>query len=184
LGHVAHPLPKDWTIVCVDVQKDFLFETEWMVEDLPLILPKIVRLAQRFQHGTVFTRFINPMNRFFSKWSLCLEGSVGAELVDDLKPFANFVFDRTGYSCMKSTELVNFLMQNRVWSLYFAGVETDACVYASMLDAFELGFEVHVFEDCVASGKRPLHEPALTMMKKQFGDDAVIDSTDFLQSFG
>ncbi|MEM3507356.1 MAG: isochorismatase family cysteine hydrolase [Candidatus Bathyarchaeia archaeon] len=172
-----------WLILCIDMQKDFYYDTAWKVKDMPRIIPNILQLAKAYSKNIVYTRFINPKNKFFSKWNLCIKGTEGAEIIDELKPFANLIFDKPGYSCMKSMELVNFLLQKDFKTLYFVGVETDACIYASMLDAFEIGFDVYVIKDAVTSSNLKLHKAALEMIKKQFGNDSIISLKDLFRLY-
>jgi nicotinamidase-related amidase len=172
-----------WLILCIDMQNDFYYDTAWQVRDMRRIIPKILQLAKAYSKNIAYTRFINPKNKFFSRWKLCIKGTKGAEIIDELKPFANLIFDKPGYSCMKSIELVNFLLQKDFKILYFVGVETDACIYASMLDAFEMGFDVYVVRDAVTSSNVKLHKVTLEIIKKQFGSDSIVDSKDLFKLY-
>ncbi|MEM2896202.1 MAG: isochorismatase family cysteine hydrolase [Candidatus Bathyarchaeia archaeon] len=176
----AQTQPSRWLILCIDMQKDFYYDTAWKVKDMPRIIPKILSMAKAYGKNMIYTRFINPENKFFSRWKLCIKGTKGAEIIEELKPFAKLVFDKPGYSCMKNIELVNFLLQKDFKELYFVGIETDACIYASMLDAFEMGFDVYVVRDAVTSSNLEFHKTVLEIIKKQFGNDSVIDSKDLL----
>ena len=48
---------------------------------------------------------------------------------------------------MRSTGLHEFLQKEKITDLYFAGLATDYCVYYSVLDALELGYNVSVVID-------------------------------------
>lgn len=172
---------KNWAVLCIDMQVDFYENTEWKVVDMPRIIPQILNIAKAHSDRIIFTRFINPGNKFFSRWKLCLKGTKGSEIIDELKPYANIIFDKTGYSCMKNFTLINHLIESKITCLYFVGVETDACIYASMIDAFEMGFDVKVVEDAVTSSVKEYHEAAIKMIKKQFGEDAVVKTSDLLK---
>jgi maleamate amidohydrolase len=47
------------------------------------------------------------------------------------------------------TELQSQLEENNAENLFFAGESTSGCVRASVIDAFSLGYQVCVVEDCV-----------------------------------
>ena len=62
----------------------------------------------------IFTRFINPNNKFFSRWRLCLKGTRGAEIIDALKPYClditDFLEEGTNKIIIKVTNTpINFL---------------------------------------------------------------------------
>ena len=54
----------------------------------------------------------------------------------------------------KSTGLAGYLREKGAESLWFCGLAADVCVYFSMKDALEEGFEVHLVQDAT----RPLDQ--------------------------
>jgi nicotinamidase-related amidase len=160
------------------MQNDFYFNTEWHVPLMGSIIPRIRVLAERFQNDALFTRFTNPKKGYAGRWNLCVQGTHGWQIVDELKPYAKKVYDKPTYSCLKCAPLLSDLERKGVVDLYFVGVETDACIYSSAADAFDLGFSVHVVEDAVTSSVKELHEAAIKLVRKQFGEHAVVNSSD------
>ena len=59
--------------------------------------------------------------------------------------------DREAYSAFDGTGLAGWLRQHGVRRLLVAGLATDYCVRASVLDALAEGFEVTVLEDGVGA---------------------------------
>ncbi|MFU8764508.1 MAG: aldehyde dehydrogenase family protein [Haliea sp.] len=66
------------------------------------------------------------------------------------------VFRKRFFSGFGNPELEPWLRQNDVSTLWVAGVYTHGCIRATVMDAYERGFEVIVVEDGVASTE-PLH---------------------------
>jgi ureidoacrylate peracid hydrolase len=82
----------------------------------------------------------------------CLEGSWGAKVIEDLDPRPNdlYVIKRR-YSGFFNTDLDLTLKDLGVEALVIAGVVTNICVRSTVHDAFFLGYQVVVPEDCVAA---------------------------------
>ena len=62
-----------------------------------------------------------------------------------------------------SREIEDYLRNNNIQRLYFAGVLTRACVMFTANSAFNLGFEVFVISDCCADRTREHHDMALQL---------------------
>jgi nicotinamidase/pyrazinamidase len=102
----------------------------------------------------------------------CQAGTPGAEFHPDLElSLIHEVFskgthpEREAYSAFDGTGLAEWLRSRGVERLYVAGLATDYCVKASVLDAREEGFEVIVLEDAIGAvdvqpgdGERALEE--------------------------
>ena len=82
----------------------------------------------------------------------CVEGSWGARVIDDLAPRPDdlYVIKRR-YSGFFNTDLDLTLKDLAVDALVVCGVVTNICVRATVHDAFFLGYQVVVPEDCVAA---------------------------------
>ena len=90
----------------------------------------------------------------------CIQGSKGASFHTDLKTDQFETIFRKGtnpridsYSGfydnahLKSTGLAGYLKDKKAETLYFAGLAADYCVYFSMKDAIEEGFDSVLIED-------------------------------------
>lgn len=88
----------------------------------------------------------------------CQAGTPGAEFHPELDrgPIAE-VFskgtesDLEAYSAFDGTGLADWLRERLVRRLLVAGLATDYCVRASVLDALREGFEVTVLEDAIGA---------------------------------
>ena len=88
----------------------------------------------------------------------CRQGTPGAEFHPalDRSPIQEIFscgaeVDLDGYSAFEATELAAWLRDRSVRRLFVAGLATDYCVRASVLDACREGFDVVVLEDGIAA---------------------------------
>ena len=88
----------------------------------------------------------------------CQAGSPGAEFHPGLdtarlqEVFSKGTHpDQEAYSAFDGTGLADWLRSRHVQRLFVAGLATDYCVLASVLDARKEGFEVVVLEDAIGA---------------------------------
>ena len=82
-----------------------------------------------------------------------LQGSWGAEIVAGLDTKEQDIYvAKHRFSGFFNTELDQILRNMGITSLFFAGLATDICVYATLQDAAFLGYDVLMLEDLVATG--------------------------------
>ena len=90
------------------------------------------------------------------RW-ICEEGTPGHAQPDSLKPASGEeVVHKRFFSAFSSGTLAPLLEARRVDTLIICGIHLHACVRETILDAYELGFEVIVADDAVGSDD-PLH---------------------------
>lgn len=70
-------------------------------------------------------------------------------------------FDKRHYSAFSGTDLDIRLRERGITDLYLTGVCTDICVLHTAVDAYNLGYKIHVYKDAVASFDPVGHEWAL-----------------------
>eukprot|EP00929_Paragymnodinium_shiwhaense_P007654 TRINITY_DN111562_c0_g1_i1.p1 TRINITY_DN111562_c0_g1~~TRINITY_DN111562_c0_g1_i1.p1 ORF type:complete len:252 (-),score=29.68 TRINITY_DN111562_c0_g1_i1:457-1122(-) len=108
--------------------------------------------------------------------TLCDETPVGragtakAELLPQLRhPWVKFV-EKQQFSCFYGSTLDATLRNAGVDSIYLVGINTDYCVFATTLEAWERGYNVTVFTDGVTSvGGEGGHAMGLKMHSQFFG---------------
>lgn len=57
--------------------------------------------------------------------------------------------------------------------LYVAGLETDACVLATLFDLWDEGFTFHVYQKGVGTSREDLSAPSLELIRRQFGTHVI-----------
>lgn len=75
-----------------------------------------------------------------------------------------WVFRKSRYSAFRGTRLNAWLKKRGIADLVVAGVMTHLCVEATVRDAFEAGYRVHVPLDGCAAGEKILHLGSLRSM--------------------
>jgi nicotinamidase-related amidase len=80
------------------------------------------------------------------------KGGWGAQIVDELNPGEQDIHvTKHRFSGFWDTELNSILRNMDITTLFFAGVNADQCVMATLEDATFLGYDVLMMEDCVAT---------------------------------
>jgi ureidoacrylate peracid hydrolase len=114
---------------------------------------------------------------FLKREPHCLEGSWGARVIDDLEPRADDVFVvKRRYSAFFNTDLDLTLRDLRLESVVVFGVVTNICVRSTVHDAFFLGYQVVVPEDCVAATGPREQESSLYDIATHFGVVSTADA--------
>lgn len=59
-------------------------------------------------------------------------------------------------------------------AVYVAGLETDACVLATLFDLWDEGYSFRVYRQGVGTNRPDLAQPALALIRRQFGDQVLL----------
>jgi nicotinamidase-related amidase len=110
----------------------------------------------------------------------CRTGSDGAAFADALTvEEADVVVTKHRYSAFQGTDLETYLRSNDVSRLLVGGVNTNVCVAATVMDAFDRDYRVTVLEDCTASTDPDLHASTLENVASNFGTVRRSDEVEF-----
>lgn len=77
--------------------------------------------------------------------------------------------DKRHYSAFSGTDLDIRLRERGITELYLTGVCTDICVLHTAIDAYNLGYQLFIFEDAVASFDPVGHDWALRHFETVLG---------------
>ncbi|MCH9756384.1 MAG: nicotinamidase [Gammaproteobacteria bacterium] len=160
-------------LLIVDMQLDFMPGGSLAVPGANALVSVINELQEQFElvvatqdwHPKTHESFIsNNVNKSGIWPDHCVQGTTGALLHPELKTHHVAAIIRKGmdkridsYSAfydnehLKSTGLAGYLRDQGVKRLYFCGVCADICVYFSIEDALEEGFECVLIEDATAA---------------------------------
>jgi nicotinamidase/pyrazinamidase len=158
-------------LLIVDVQTDFCPDGALPAPGGDRILPALNRYladarerempvyASRDWHPAVTTHF----KAYGGEWPPhCVQGTAGAQFHPGLKLPADAIViskgdspDRSGYSAFdghtpQGTALLDDLHERRIDRLYVAGIATEYCVKATVLDALRFGLRVSMLPDAIA----------------------------------
>ena len=157
---------KDAALILVDIQNDFCPGGALAVAEGDEIVAVVNRLMPGFPL-VVSTQDWHPANHISFKerggpWPPhCVQGTRGAELHPALNTgtVANYFRkasspDKDAYSEFEGVDengrtLDEFLKSRKVKKVYVAGLATDYCVKATVLDALKLGYEVFAVTDAM-----------------------------------
>ncbi|WP_340373533.1 cysteine hydrolase family protein [Peribacillus sp. FSL E2-0218] len=106
-----------------------------------------------------------------------ISGTMGRDLYGKLKEEyeANknrsnvHYIDKTRYSAFAGTELDIRLRERHITDVHLVGVCTDICILHTAIDAYNLGYNIFVYEHAVASFNDNGHEWALGHFKGSLG---------------
>ncbi len=112
----------------------------------------------------------------------CVEGSPGAQFLDDLKPREDeFYVPKRRYSAFFGTDLEILLKGLKVETLVLIGFLTDVCVHYSGADAHQHDYRIRVVRECVAGSSLEAHDASLNALEylqrgAVVSTDAMIDA--------
>ncbi|KAA8483581.1 nicotinamidase/pyrazinamidase [Arcticibacter tournemirensis] len=184
-------------LLLIDLQNDFLEGGSLAVPKGNEVIPIVNQIQSRFDL-IVATQDWHPANHksfasnhkgrmVFEKIDLngleqvlwpdhCIQGTVGAELSDQLDARPIEVIFRKGvdpdidsYSGFydnghrRSTGMAGYLRDKGVTALYVAGLAADYCVYYSVLDAIAEGFDTYLIENAT----RAISDEGFQLAKKE-----------------
>jgi ureidoacrylate peracid hydrolase len=166
-------------VLVVDMLNDFLKQGGKMVLDGGgVLIPPMRRLLTHARKAGVPVIYVNDCHRqglkddreFKKRSEHCVEGTWGAEVIDELKPKKkDFVVLKHRFSGFYETDLDLTLKDMGVDTLVVMGVVTNICVRSTIHDAFFRGYKVLVPKDCVmATGERE-QESSLYDIDTHFG---------------
>ena len=93
-----------------------------------------------------------------------------ADLYTEIKEDSKvFWLDKRHYSAFSGTDLDIRLRERRVTTVVLTGVLTDICVLHTAIDAYNLGYDVEIPAEAVASLTEENHQFALNHLKNVLG---------------
>lgn len=155
-------------LIIIDVQKGFVNTKAAM---------KVVDLIQKHLKTTHYDLVIQ--SRWENYMGSQYETQLGYDAVGNsaetemiIKDYGDHIITRTAYSCL--TEKAKKLLQHDD-EIFLCGLETDACVLGTCFSLWDNDYRhFHVIEKLTTTNQGRLHEPALQIMRRQFGKTAVV----------
>jgi len=110
-------------------------------------------------------------DREFDVWPRhAVEGSAGAQIVDELKPEAgDHRIKKRRYSGFYATGLDGLLRELGVDTVVITGLVTNICIQHTAADAFFRCYRVVVPRDCVEAPSDEVQETSLRYMEQMYG---------------
>lgn len=176
------PLDADALLVCVDMQRLFMEGGAWDCPASHDILPAIRSLVAAAPDRSLFTRFITATSpeaaggtwrRYYRHWTSVTQDALPQGALDvhaDLAPFAapERIYDKWTHDAFDSPAFMTALAERAPSAVIFCGIETDACVLASVLSAVDLGYRVIIAPETVASSDEESHRACIQNIYPRF----------------
>jgi len=157
-------------LIVVDVQNGFVNA------ESAHVVPRIANLVRRWPGPVVFSRFVNAPGSSFERlmgWRR-LQGPPETDLVAELEDLAETVIDKGTYTVFADAGRAVALAQG--WTeVWVCGIDTECCVLATAVGAFEMGLAPYVLVDYSAShAGAAAHEAGLYLLGRLIGKRQVV----------
>lgn len=157
-------------LLIVDMQLGFYWDG---FEDLA---GRICEEAQSGKYGHIVASYLkNSKDAPFAKlanYEGCMQPREQLNHVA-IKNVAKMEFAKSTSSSL-TVEFYQWLMDNKIDTVYLCGVDTDCCVMSTAFSLFDLGIKPVVLANlCECRSSKDLHECALRIIKHSLGSEAV-----------
>jgi ureidoacrylate peracid hydrolase len=137
---------------------------------IPIFYTQQVREASGIDLYTRLHRIIPNRRAEFLKIPSCVRGTWDAEILDELRPAeGDYVVIKRRDSSFQDTELDLWLRSAYVDTLIITGVDTGICVDNTLMDGFNLGYDIILVEDATASSWPELSKATIVKVKGSYG---------------
>jgi len=156
----------DKALFIIDVQTDFIKDNS--------VLPSKIReyIDNRDYPLIVISYYKNTTNTAFYKYLDYREGLSNNSdiIVPELRDITqkHTIIEKTTYSIFKNESIIPLLNRHKINEIDFCGTDTDACVLASMFEAFDLGYKSNLLNELTesSSSDKRMHDGAINIIKR------------------
>jgi len=161
-------------LLVIDVQKYFINDN---TKHLPKKIADFID-KNKFDYILFFKYFNHPDSNFVKihHWNKMF-GPPETDIVPELTKYVteNNLFNKFSFSIFRSEGLDEFLRAHSIKELYLCGIDTDACVFTSEMEAFEKDYNARVIGDlCASHSGIAYHRKAIDLIKENLGEQAVM----------
>jgi len=137
---------------------------------IPIFYTQQVRESSGIDLYTRLHRIIPSRRAEFLRIPACVRGTWDAEILDELKPMKNdHIVVKRRDSTFQDTELDLWLKSFYVDTLIFTGVDTGICVDNTLMDGFNMGYDVILVEDATASSWEEIGKATIMKVRGSYG---------------
>ena len=162
-------MPKT-AIIVVDMIKDNM---TYLKGEADRIIPSLQRLLSSARKSGIPIIYANdsflPNDFMFSGRMSphAIRGTKGVKVITELKPEpSDIILDKRRLSAFLKTDLDITLRTLGIDTVAVAGINTEACVLMTALDAVSNDFNVAILEDCCTSTRRFAHEAVISVYRR------------------
>lgn len=137
---------------------------------IPIFYTQQVREASGIDLYTRLHRIIPNRRAEFLRIPSCVRGTWDAEILNELRPTEeDHVVVKRRDSAFQDTEIDLWLRSAYVDTLIITGVDTGICVDNTLMDGFNLGYDIILIEDATASSWSGIAEATIKKVKGSYG---------------
>lgn len=163
-------------LIIVDMQNDFVHpdgaepisgsERKRTVENIVQLLS----WAREKGIPVIFTQDTHTEDQDFEARGMIKHGikdSWGWKIIDELLPIKDIdiIIEKDAYSGFVYTKLDDILKSKNIEQVIIVGVYTYICVQSTVIDAYQRGFDIVLFEDCMTADNQEKHQRAIYVME-------------------
>jgi len=153
-------------VLVIDMQKDNI--GKFCLHIIPKIkilveearkkgLPVIYACDTRLRDDPIFERFNLPPHT--------IKGTEGWKIIDELSPeTSDIIVEKPRLSAFYASNLDFLLRYKGIKTLIISGIRTEGCILKTIMDGLELGYEIILPVDCIASPSKENHEATLKIL--------------------
>ena len=159
-------------VIVVDMQNDFItgsLKNAYANDIIPKIKERIEQAKSEgdyvfFTQDTHYHNYLHTQEGKFLPIEHCIKNTWGWEIVDELKPYAEYIYEKSTFGCL---DLAINLMPFEFDNIELVGTCTDICIMANaiLLKTFFPEKNIIVNESCCAGTSKTNHLKALCMME-------------------
>ena len=137
---------------------------------IPIFYTKQVREQSGIDLFTKLHRIVPERRAEFLRIPACIRGTWDAEIIDELTPKEDdHVVIKRRDSAFQDTELDLWLRSIQADTIIFTGVDTAICVDNTLMDAFNIGYDVILVEDATASSWEKIGQATIRKVAGSYG---------------
>jgi ureidoacrylate peracid hydrolase len=137
---------------------------------IPIFYTEQVREASGLDLYTRLHRIIPGRRAEFLKIPSCVRGTWDAEIINELQPAeGDHIVLKRRDSSFQDTELDLWLRSAYVDTLIITGVDTGICVDNTLMDGFNLGYDIILVEDATASSWKEIAKATVMKVRGSYG---------------
>ncbi|MCB9284367.1 MAG: cysteine hydrolase [Lewinellaceae bacterium] len=161
-------------LLVIDMQKDLCYNPK-RKEKIMQMLPPLkmaIDFFSRNHYPIFYISFALKENdpqfkRFGDRY--CIEGSEGAEIIDELYPLRGQIIFKQKHSAFFETDLDTLLKKEGIGEIYLTGMQTQICIMTTAADASFRGYQPIVIQECVLSTSENKKKLALKWIEDYVG---------------
>ncbi|MDB4838092.1 cysteine hydrolase [Marinomonas sp.] len=166
--------PSTTAILLIGYQNDYFSEDGILhgaledSEQVGRVLDKTMSLLQKLKNSDVlmvatpiifaenYPEMVDPIGilKIIKDNGAFLAGTKGSETLDQIKAMNDRVLTlpgKRGLSCFSNTDVHQVLLDNNIEDVIIAGAVTSLCIDSGGREAAELGYRVHILQDCTVA---------------------------------